>query len=146
MGDYFSHWLKIGATSDAAKLPKIFFVNWFRKDENGKFVWPGFGDNSRVLAWIVDRLEGRGGAVETPIGMVPSKAALDVSGLAISDAHLDLLLTVDKAVWAEEASLIPAHYASFGSRLPAELNRQYAALQARLAGATAAEAAQVAAE
>jgi phosphoenolpyruvate carboxykinase (GTP) len=146
MGDYFSHWLKIGATSEAAKLPKIFFVNWFRKDENGKFVWPGFGDNSRVLAWIVDRLEGRGGAVETPIGMVPSKAALDVSGLNLSDAHLDLLLTVDRAVWAEEAALIPDHYASFGSRLPAELNRQYAALQARLAGASAAEAAQVAAE
>jgi len=146
MGDYFAHWLKIGETSEAAKLPKIFFVNWFRKDENGKFVWPGFGDNSRVLAWIVDRLEGRAEAVETPIGLLPAKGALDTSGLTLTDAQLDLLLTVDKAVWAEEAALIPAHYASFGSRLPAELNRQYAALQARLSGATAAEAARVAAE
>lgn len=146
MGDYFSHWLKIGATSEASKLPKIYFVNWFRKDENGKFVWPGFGDNSRVLKWIVERLEGRADAVETPIGLLPTRAALDVSGLDISDAHLDLLLTVDKAVWAEEAALIPAHYASFGSRLPAELNRQYAALQARLSGASAADAARVAAE
>ena len=146
MGDYFAHWLKIGATSEASKLPKMFFVNWFRKDENGKFVWPGFGDNSRVLAWIVDRLEGRGEAVETPIGLLPTKAALDTSGLSLTDAQLDLLLTVDKAVWAEEAALIPAHYASFGSRLPAELNRQYAALQARLSGASAAEAARVAAE
>ncbi|MBL8559892.1 MAG: phosphoenolpyruvate carboxykinase (GTP) [Hyphomonadaceae bacterium] len=146
MGDYFAHWLKIGETSEASKLPKIFFVNWFRKDENGKFVWPGFGDNSRVLAWIVDRLEGRAEAVETPIGLLPAKGALDTSGLTLTDAQLDLLLTVDKAVWAEEAALIPAHYASFGSRLPAELNRQYAALQARLSGATAAEAARVAAE
>ena len=109
-------------------------------------MWPGFGDNSRVLKWIVDRLEGRAEAVETPIGLLPAKGSLDVSGLGISDAHLDLLLTVDKGVWSEEAALIPAPYASFGSRLPAELNRQYAALQARLAGASAADAARVAAE
>ncbi len=146
MGDYFAHWLKIGATSDAAKLPKIFFVNWFRKDERGKFVWPGFGDNSRVLKWIVDRLEGRGAAVDTPIGRLPARGALDVSGLGLTEAQLELLLTVDRDVWAEEASLIPGHYAAFGERLPAELHRQYEALLARLAATSSSDASRVAAE
>jgi phosphoenolpyruvate carboxykinase (GTP) len=141
MGDYFAHWLKIGAESEPAKLPKIFFVNWFRKDERGKFVWPGFGENSRVLKWIVDRLEGRADAVETPIGKVPAPGALDTSGLDLGEAQLKLLLTVDTDVWAEEASLIPAHYAAFGERLPAELTRQYAALVARLEAASAAKVA-----
>jgi phosphoenolpyruvate carboxykinase (GTP) len=142
MGDYFAHWLKIGATSDAAKLPKIFFVNWFRKDEKGKFVWPGFGDNSRVLKWIVERLEGRADAVDTPIGRLPVTGGLDTSGLDLTDAQLDLLLTVDNDVWAEEASLIPAHYAAFGDRLPHALTLQYEALIGRLS----AEASKVAAE
>jgi phosphoenolpyruvate carboxykinase (GTP) len=146
MGDYFAHWLKVGAGMDAEKLPKIFFVNWFRKDERGKFVWPGFGDNSRVLKWIVDRLEGRGAAVETPIGLLPAKGALDTSGLNLTDAQMELLLTVDRDVWAEEASLIPAHYAAFGERLPAELRRQYDALQKRLAAAASDDASRVAAE
>jgi len=132
MGDYFAHWLNIGAASDADKLPRIFFVNWFRKDERGKFVWPGFGENSRVLKWIVDRLEGRTAAVDTPIGKVPAPGALDVAGLSLSQAQLDLLLTVDNEVWAEEAGLIPEHYARFGDRLPAELSRQYEALIERL--------------
>ncbi len=143
MGDYFAHWLKIGAASDAAKLPKIFFVNWFRKDERGKFVWPGFGDNSRVLKWIVERLEGRADAIDTPIGRLPVKGGLDTSGLDLTEDQLDLLLTVDTEVWAEEASLIPAHYAAFGDRLPKALVAQYEALIARLA---AADASRVAAE
>ncbi|MGE0829710.1 MAG: phosphoenolpyruvate carboxykinase (GTP), partial [Hyphomonadaceae bacterium] len=132
MGDYFSHWLKLGENADQAKLPRIFFVNWFRKDESGKFVWPGYGENSRVLKWIVERLDGKAAAVETPIGLVPTKSSLDVSGLDISEAQLDLLLSVDGGVWREEASLIPPAYEKFGARLPQELWSQYNALLKRL--------------
>jgi phosphoenolpyruvate carboxykinase (GTP) len=133
MADYFGHWLKIGANADAAKLPRIYFVNWFRKDENGKFIWPGFGDNSRVLKWIVGRLEGEVEAVDSPIGRLPTKAALDVSGLALTDRQIDTLLSVDREVWAEEAATIPASYEKFGPRLPKALWNQYEALVKRLA-------------
>ncbi len=136
MGDYFSHWLKVGASADPAKLPRIYFVNWFRKDENGKFVWPGYGENSRVLKWIVDRLEGQADAVDTPIGRLPTREALDLSGLELSRAQLDLLLTVDPAIWREEAALIPPAYEKFGERLPAALWEQLDALNARLAKAS----------
>ena len=132
MGDYFGHWLKIGAGADAAKLPRIFFVNWFRKDSAGRFVWPGFGDNSRVLKWIVDRLEGEADAVETPIGRVPTPGSLDTSGLGLSDEQLRLLLTVDPEVWREEAALIPPAYEKFGDRLPKDLWSEYEALVKRL--------------
>ncbi len=132
MGDYFAHWLKMGAQADPAKLPRIYFVNWFRKDERGKFVWPGFGDNSRVLKWIFERLDGKAEAVDTPIGRVPSKAALDVSGLTLTDAQLDLLLTVDPVTWTEEAELIPAFYDTLGDHLPAALRTEYEALRQRL--------------
>jgi phosphoenolpyruvate carboxykinase (GTP) len=132
MGDYFSHWLKIGASADPAKLPKMYFVNWFRKDSSGRFVWPGFGDNSRVLKWIVDRLEGRVGAEDSPIGRLPAACDLDLEGLALSDEQIELLLTVDPDVWREEASLIPPAYERFGDRLPDELWRQYEALVDRL--------------
>ncbi len=132
MGDYFSHWLKVGAGADPAKLPRLFFVNWFRKDARGKFVWPGFGDNSRVLKWIVDRLEGRVGAQDTPIGRLPTPEDLDVSGLSLTPEQLSLLLTVDPEIWREEAALIPGAYERFGDRLPAELWSQYEALVARL--------------
>ena len=131
MGDYFAHWLKLGAKADADKLPRIYFVNWFRKDENGKFAWPGFGENSRVLKWIVDRLDGKADAQETPIGLTPTAEALDLTGLDISRAHLDLLLNVDLDVWREEASLVPGHYERFGDRLPQELWDQLASLNAR---------------
>ncbi len=141
MGDYFNHWLKVGAKADAAKLPRIYFVNWFRKDERGKFVWPGYGDNSRVLKWICDRIEGRAAAVETPIGRLPAKESLDVSGLSLTDAQLNLLLTVDQEVWREEASLIPASYEKFGARLPQELWNQYEALLTRLGVASQGRAA-----
>jgi phosphoenolpyruvate carboxykinase (GTP) len=135
MADYFAHWLKLGATHDPKKLPRIYFVNWFRKDRRGKFVWPGFGDNSRVLKWIVDRLAGRGAAVDTPIGRVPARESLDISGLELTSDQLDTLLTVDPVVWAEEARLIAADYQKFGDRLPAELSQELAALEDRLTAA-----------
>jgi phosphoenolpyruvate carboxykinase (GTP) len=132
MGDYFAHWLAMGEKADADKLPRIYFVNWFRKNKAGKLVWPGYGENSRVLKWIVERLEGEAGAEETAIGLVPSKGSLDLDGLVLSDAELDLLLTVDHDVWAEEAALIPPHYRKFGDRLPTALWEQHAALLRRL--------------
>ncbi len=132
MGDYFAHWLALGAKADPAKLPRIYFVNWFRKDEKGKFVWPGYGENSRVLKWIVQRLEGEVDAETTAIGLVPTKAALDVSGLTITDAQIDLLLTVDHEVWAEEAALIAPYYEKFGDRLPNALWEERDALLGRL--------------
>ncbi|MCI3179326.1 phosphoenolpyruvate carboxykinase (GTP) [Caulobacter sp. CCUG 60055] len=141
MGDYFSHWLKLGEGADAAKLPRIYFVNWFRKGDDGKFVWPGYGENSRVLKWIVERLDGAAGAEDTPIGRVPAREALDVAGLGLSDAQLDLLLSVDVDVWKEEAALIPAFYDRFGERLPQALREEHVALAARLAAAEARQAA-----
>ena len=137
MGDYFSHWLKVGGNADPEKLPRIFMVNWFRKDENGRFVWPGFGDNSRVLKWIFERLEGEAAAVETPIGKVPAPGSLDTVGLGLTEAQIRLLKTVDIDVWREEASLIPEFYAKFGDHMPAELWSQLNALKARLEGAAA---------
>ncbi|MEV0779036.1 phosphoenolpyruvate carboxykinase (GTP) [Streptomyces sp. NPDC050428] len=136
MGDYMAHWVKIGATAtakgDESKLPKIYYVNWFRKNDAGKFVWPGFGENGRVLKWIVERLEGKGEGVESPIGILPAKGALDTAGLNLSEADLDFLLTVDKEVWRDEASLIPAHLNTFGTHTPPELWDEYNALVNRL--------------
>ncbi|HRD28342.1 MAG TPA: phosphoenolpyruvate carboxykinase (GTP) [Caulobacter sp.] len=135
MGDYFGHWLKVGGNADAAKLPRIFMVNWFRKDENGRFVWPGYGENSRVLKWIFDRLEGEAEAVDSPIGRVPAPGSLDTVGLGLTEAQIRLLKTVDVDIWREEASLIPAFYEKFGDRMPAELWSQLKALKARLEAA-----------
>ncbi len=137
MGDYFRHWLSLGEGRDPAKLPRIYFVNWFRKDERGKFMWPGYGENARVLKWIFQRLEGEGQARETPIGLTPAKGALDVSGLDIAPDRLETLFQVDPTVWAEEAGLIPAFYETFGERLPAALWAQHEALLDRLAQAQA---------
>jgi phosphoenolpyruvate carboxykinase (GTP) len=131
MADYFAHWLKIGQTS-GAKLPKIFFVNWFRKDKNGKFIWPGFGENTRVLKWIVDRLEGNAAANDTAIGRVPAKSSIDISGLSLTDAQMDTLLGVDHDVWREEAGLIPPFFEKFGDRLPQALWDQHNQLVIRL--------------
>ncbi len=133
MGDYFGHWLKMGETAaDPAKLPKIYFVNWFRKDEKGKFIWPGFGENSRVLKWIADRLEGKARAKTTAIGHLPAPGSLDLSGMVLSDAHLQLLTSVDHEVWREEAAQIPPFYQKFGARLPQGLWDEHAALVQRL--------------
>ncbi|KWX10020.1 phosphoenolpyruvate carboxykinase, partial [Carbonactinospora thermoautotrophica] len=132
MGDYFAHWLKIGRATDPEKLPRIYYVNWFRKDSDGRFLWPGFGENSRVLKWIVERLEGRADAIETPIGYVPTKEALDTSGLDIDGRDLEILLSVDRETWRQEAALIPDHFKTFGDRLPKELWDEYHALVRRL--------------
>jgi phosphoenolpyruvate carboxykinase (GTP) len=132
MGDYFAHWLEVGKANDPAKLPTIFYVNWFRKDAEGRFVWPGFGENSRVLKWIVDRLNGVAEGVSTPIGVLPAPGALDTEGLGLSPADLDLLLTVDPEIWREEAELIPAHLSTFGEHTPPELWAEYEALVNRL--------------
>ncbi len=132
IGDYFAHWLKLGAAGDAAKLPKIFYVNWFRKGDDGRFLWPGFGENSRVLEWIFRRCDGDAEAVETPIGLVPAPGALNVDGLEIDQADLAELMTVDEAAVAAEIEQIREHLDSVGDSLPATLRDQLAALEQRL--------------
>ncbi|WP_371662283.1 phosphoenolpyruvate carboxykinase (GTP) [Streptomyces sp. NBC_00280] len=132
MGDYMAHWIDVAKDKDQSKLPKIYYVNWFRKNDEGKFVWPGFGENSRVLKWIVDRLDGKAEGVETPIGVLPAKGALDTDGLELSESDLDFLLTVDKDVWREEAALVPEHLNTFGEHTPKELWDEYRALVQRL--------------
>ncbi|TNY37623.1 phosphoenolpyruvate carboxykinase (GTP) [Thermomonospora catenispora] len=132
MGDYFGHWIKIGKQADPEKLPRIYYVNWFRKDDEGRFLWPGFGENSRVLKWIVERLNGQADAVKTPIGHVPTKDSLDTEGLDIPEADLDVLLSVDAEVWRQEADLIAEHFKTFGDHLPKELWEEHRALVNRL--------------
>jgi phosphoenolpyruvate carboxykinase (GTP) len=130
-GDYFRHWLEIGAR-DGAKLPKLFYVNWFRKDADGQFLWPGFGDNARVLKWVLERVNGGGSAEETPIGLIPSADALDLSGLELTDDDLDSLLDVDTSEWLAELELIREHYDAIGERLPQEMRTQLDQLAERL--------------
>jgi phosphoenolpyruvate carboxykinase (GTP) len=132
MGDYFGHWLSTGQAADAAKLPRLFYVNWFRKDAAGRFVWPGFGENSRVLKWIIQRLDGQAEAVPTPIGLLPAPGALDLDGLEISEADLDLLLTVDRQAWKLEADQIPEFFRGFGDHLPDRLRELHQELIDRL--------------
>ncbi len=130
-GDYFQHWLNIGKR-EGAKLPKLFYVNWFRKDEEGRFIWPGFGENSRVLKWVLNRIAGTAEAVETPIGMVPKIGELDVSGLDLTSEALEALLSVDATEWRNELALIEEHYEAIGDRLPAEMRLQLDRLADRL--------------
>ncbi len=132
MADYWAHWLDIGERS-GAQLPKIFFVNWFRKDADGKFLWPGFGDNSRVLKWVFERVSGDGDAVETPIGLLPAPGALDTEGLDLSDAQAAELLKVDIEGWRKEIPDIEDFYNRFGERVPTALRSQLTALDDRLA-------------
>ena len=132
MGDYFAHWLKMGETG-GAKMPKVFYVNWFRKSPEGKFLWPGYAENSRVLKWIFERCNGTAEAVDTPIGKVPTEAALDTDGLDIDQSALDVLLKVDAADWKAELPLIKQHYATFGAKLPKALSDELSALEQRLA-------------
>ena len=133
MGDYFAHWLSFGKASGQA-LPKIYYVNWFRKDENGSYVWPGFGENTRVLKWVVERLEGTADARETPIGLLPTKESLDTEGLDLTDEQLDMLLTVNTEAWREEAALMPASYEKLGDAVPQVLWDQHETLTKRLEG------------
>jgi phosphoenolpyruvate carboxykinase (GTP) len=136
MGDYFAHWLAVGARADPAKLPRIYYVNWFRENPAGRYLWPGFGENSRVLKWIVERLNGKADAIPTPIGAVPGRS-LDTAGLGLSNHDLAILLSVNHEEWRREAALIPAYFEIFGTRLPAALLEETDILVNRLAGAAA---------
>jgi phosphoenolpyruvate carboxykinase (GTP) len=133
MGDYFGYWLSLGQAHDPAKLPRLFYVNWFRKDGSGRFVWPGFGENIRVLKWIIQRLSGDAEASATPVGYLPAPGSLDLDGLEISHADLALLLTVDTDAWKQEAEHIPEFFQTFGRHLPARLWELHEELLGRLA-------------
>jgi phosphoenolpyruvate carboxykinase (GTP) len=135
MADYFGHWLALGERADAAKLPKIFYVNWFRKDEGGRFLWPGFGENSRVLAWVFRRCDDAGEAVDTPIGRVPAAGGLDVDGLDLEPEALEELLRVEPEDWKAQLPQVHEHFARFGDDLPDALRGQLEALEARLESA-----------
>jgi phosphoenolpyruvate carboxykinase (GTP) len=132
-GDYMNHWLKIGRTGDPDKLPKLFWVNWFRKDQDGNFMWPGFGDNVRVLKWVLERLDGGGDAVDTPIGYVPTVDAIDRTALELDDDTMGAILEVDQDSWKGEIPLIADHFAFIGERLPATVAAQLDDLEERLA-------------
>jgi phosphoenolpyruvate carboxykinase (GTP) len=132
MGQYFGHWLSMAQKTDPAKLPKIFFVNWFRRDDEGRFLWPGFGENSRVLKWICERVEGTGAAQKTPIGYLPAPDALDLSGLTISQADLNQLLTIEPEAWKKEVADVAINYIKFGLHLPPAMTAQLEALHGRL--------------
>jgi phosphoenolpyruvate carboxykinase (GTP) len=131
MGDYLAHWLRIGAREDA-QLPRIFYVNWFRKDDEGNFLWPGFGENSRVLAWVFRRCQGRADAVESPIGLLPAEGAIETEGLTISEAAMAELLRVDEDLVRDQLPQIRDHFEKLGDRLPAAMRQQLEALEARL--------------
>jgi phosphoenolpyruvate carboxykinase (GTP) len=131
-GDYLAHWLELGRQADPGKLPRVYFVNWFRKDDQGRFVWPGYGENSRVLKWVIERIEGRAEAVETPIGRIPAPGALDLTGLELPEAELAAALAVQVDEWRTEIPLIEEWFARIGSRTPPELRAELDALRQRL--------------
>jgi phosphoenolpyruvate carboxykinase (GTP) len=131
-GDYFNHWITVGKENDAAKLPKIFYVNWFRRDEDGGFLWPGFGENSRVLKWVIERIDGQAAAVETPIGHVPAPGSLDIDGLDMTQEAVEQALAVDVEEWKAEIPQITEWFEKFGEQLPAVLWTELDGLKARL--------------
>jgi phosphoenolpyruvate carboxykinase (GTP) len=131
-GDYFAHWIEVGKSADAVKLPKIFYVNWFRRDKDGKFLWPGFGENMRVLKWALERIEGKAAAVDTPIGRVPSPDALDVTGLQLTEDELQAALTVDVQEWKDEIPSIEEWFEKIGTQLPSSLRDELESLKLRL--------------
>ncbi len=133
VGDYFQHWIDLGKNSDESKLPKVFFVNWFRRGEGGKFLWPGFGENSRVLKWIVDRIEHTAGGHETPIGVVPAAEDLDLDGLKVDAADVDQALAVNASEWRQELPLIEEWFEFVGDKLPTGVRDEFEALKQRLA-------------
>lgn len=132
VGDYLQHWLDIGEMTEPDKLPRIFYVNWFRKDEDGRWLWPGFGENSRVLKWIFERVSGEGKAAKTPIGYMPTIDAINTEGLDVSKADMEELLSVKKDEWLKEVESIKEHYANYEPKLPQELKNQLSALEKRL--------------
>lgn len=132
MGDYFAHWLTFVKRTDPSKLPKVYFVNWFRKNAEGAFFWPGYGENSRVLKWICERVDGTGKAQKTALGNLPTPDALDLSGLNVSANDLGQLLSVDKAAWKNEVGDVAKHYTTFGAHLPPALSAQLESLKKRL--------------
>jgi phosphoenolpyruvate carboxykinase (GTP) len=132
MADYLGHWLKMGRQGDPEKLPRIFYVNWFRKDEEGKFLWPGYGENSRVLEWVFERCDGGGDAIDSPIGILPGTGAIPAQGLEVSDGDMEELLRVDIEGWRQELPSIQEHFDTLGERVPAELLDELAELEKRL--------------
>ena len=132
MADYFAHWLQIERDADPEKLPRIFYVNWFRKDSDGNFLWPGYGENSRVLAWIFRRCEDAANAVKTPIGLVPVEGELDLTGLDLSPQSLAKLLEVDVTALRGELPQIAEHLAQFGEQLPTEIRQHLTSLEGNL--------------
>ncbi|MDA4108876.1 phosphoenolpyruvate carboxykinase (GTP) [Mycolicibacterium holsaticum] len=132
VGDYFAHWINIGKQSDESKMPKIFFVNWFRRGDDGRFLWPGFGENSRVMKWIVDRIEQRAGGRTTPIGIVPTAEDLDLSGLDVDPADVDAALAVNVEEWRDELPLIEEWFEFVGEKLPTGIKDEFDALKHRL--------------
>lgn len=134
MGDYFGHWIKMGESApDKSKLPQIFNVNWFRKSSEGKFLWPGYGDNIRVLQWIFERVSGKAAAIETPIGFVPEPNSINTVGLNGVAENMPELIAVEKDKWADELELVKEQYATFGDHLPKELSNQVKAIEDRFA-------------
>ncbi|MGV0068127.1 phosphoenolpyruvate carboxykinase (GTP) [Mycobacterium colombiense] len=135
VGDYFQHWLDLGKNADESKMPKVFFVNWFRRDEDGGFLWPGFGENSRVLKWIVDRIEHQAGGQDTPIGIVPTADDLDLDGLDVDGGDVAKALAVNAAEWREELPLIEEWFEFVGDKLPTGVRDEFEALKQRLSEA-----------
>ncbi|HEX2140497.1 MAG TPA: phosphoenolpyruvate carboxykinase domain-containing protein [Woeseiaceae bacterium] len=132
-GDYLRHWITVSGKGNQERLPKIFLVNWFRRTADGGFAWPGFGDNSRVLKWAIERIEGKADATETPIGFVPTPDSLDLTGLDMTPEQVEEAVKVDAAEWAEELKGIEEWYARFGESLPEQLSAQLKVLQERFA-------------
>jgi phosphoenolpyruvate carboxykinase (GTP) len=131
-GDYIHHWIELGKKADPEKLPKIFYVNWFRRGDDGRFLWPGFGENSRVLKWIVDRIEGTAGGHESPIGIIPGIEDLDLEGLDVDTADVQEALTADPEAWKQEIPLIQEWLDFLGDRVPPEMFEEFDALKQRL--------------
>ena len=132
VADYIAHWLKIGKKTSADKLPKIFYVNWFRRSKDGSFLWPGYGENSRILKWAIERIEGKASAVETPLGFAPAPGSLDMEGVAISQEQINEALHVDSDEWRAEIPLIEDWFNQIGPKLPKEMRDQFAHLQAAI--------------
>jgi phosphoenolpyruvate carboxykinase (GTP) len=131
-GDYVGHWVETGKLHDATKLPRIFYVNWFRRDDDGGFLWPGFGENSRVLKWVVERIEGTAAAEETPIGRVPTPESLDVAGLDMTPEQVEKALAVDTDEWRQEIPQITEWFEKFGDKLPSTMWDELEILRSRL--------------